>query len=177
MQDIERQLTQYAGRLDKAIQGSLRGVSPQAARELAYRLSGTDGAYTQDMNLPATAQRLHALLDDMKNWAPPVLLLDDDGAPADVFPYPQRCRAGVPLREVPEGISAALDQFYFERDRADRMRQRSQTLHRTLRTHIERCEKKLAIQIEALENADRMDEYRKYGELIQANLYLSLIHI
>lgn len=51
------------------------------------------------------------------------------------------------------------------------MAQRSASLHKTLKTHIERCEKKLAIQIEALENSRRMEEYRVNGELIQANLY------
>lgn len=170
-EEIAEALARNAGRLDKAIQASLRGMSPQASRELSFRLAGGEGAYTQDMNLPVAAQRLRTLLDEMESWGPPVLLLDEDNAPADCFPFPQLCREGMPMREVSEGISAALDQFHYERDRVERMRQRSQTLHRTLKTHIERCEKKLAIQIEALENADRMDEYRKYGELIQANLY------
>ena len=170
-EDLAAALAGNPGRLDKAIQGALRGVSPQAARELAYRLSGGEGAYTQDMNLALSAQRLRGLLDELPGWGPPTLLLDEDGAPADVFPFPQQCRAGVSARTVEAGISAALDQFYYERDRVDRMRQRAQTLHRTLRTHIERCEKKLAIQNEALENAGRMEEYRKFGELIQANLY------
>lgn len=170
-EEIAEALARNAGRLDKAIQASLRGMSPQASRELSFRLAGGEGAYTQDMNLSIAAQRLRTLLDEMESWGPPVLLLDEDNAPADCFPFPQLCREGMPMREVSEGISAALDQFHYERDRVERMRQRSQTLHRTLKTHIERCEKKLAIQIEALENADRMDEYRKYGELIQANLY------
>ena len=168
---IAAALAQTPGRLDKAIQSALRGVSPQAARELSFRVSGGEGAYTQDIQLDTAARRLRSLLDDMPLWGPPTLLLDEDGAPADVFPYPQLCREGEKVRAVEAGISAALDQFYYERDRADRMRQRSQTLHKTLKTHIERCEKKLAIQIEALDNAARMDEYRKFGELIQANLY------
>ena len=51
------------------------------------------------------------------------------------------------------------------------MNQRASSLAHTLKNHIERCEKKIAIQLEALEGAARMEEYRQKGELIQANLY------
>ena len=42
---------------------------------------------------------------------------------------------------------------------------------RLLKTHIERCEKKLALQNEELANAARMEEYRLMGELLNANLW------
>ena len=159
------------GRLSKALQGGITGLSPQAAREIAFRLTGTAETHLEDAAVPALAERLRELLSSLYDLRPPVLLLGEDGEPVDVFPYPQLNLTGAALREVPEGISRALDLLFLGRDRRERMAQRSASLHKTLKTHIERCEKKLAIQIEALENSRRMEEYRVNGELIQANLY------
>lgn len=170
-QALSQMLQGAGGKLAKALQGGIAGLSPQAARELAFRLTGQHDAHLDALNVPQTAQRLRALLDGLYDLQPPVLMVGEDGEATDVFPYPQLSLTGMPMREVPEGISHALDLFYAGRDRRERMQQRSASLHRTLKTHIERCEKKLAIQLEELENSQRMDEYRINGELIQANLY------
>ena len=42
---------------------------------------------------------------------------------------------------------------------------------RLLKTHVERCEKKLSLQEEELAGAARMEEYRIMGEVLNANLY------
>jgi predicted ribosome quality control (RQC) complex YloA/Tae2 family protein len=42
---------------------------------------------------------------------------------------------------------------------------------RLLKTHTDRCEKKLAMQEEELASAEKMEEYRILGETINANLY------
>ena len=51
------------------------------------------------------------------------------------------------------------------------MEQKSSSMVRLLKTHMERCEKKLALQNEELANAARMEEYRLMGELLNANLW------
>lgn len=69
-------------------------------------------------------------------------------------------------------LSAALDEFYRARDLAERMQQKSAALHRVLKNNLERSEKKLAIQEEALLNCERAEDYRIKGELLMANLHL-----
>ncbi|MBQ8972958.1 MAG: NFACT family protein, partial [Clostridia bacterium] len=51
--------------------------------------------------------------------------------------------------------------------------QKSAAIHRVLKTNIERCERKLALQREALAGSERMEEYRVKGELLTANLYMA----
>ena len=46
-------------------------------------------------------------------------------------------------------------------------------MHRVLKTNIERLERKLALQQEALLGSERMEEYRIKGELLTANLNLA----
>lgn len=69
-------------------------------------------------------------------------------------------------------LSQAFDAFYDGRDRQNRMQQRSAGLRKLIKTHIERSEKKLALQEEELQNAEKMEDYRVMGELLTAQLHL-----
>jgi len=169
--ELSARLAENGGKLHKAIAASVAGFSPQAAREAALRIAGDSEAMVSDIGAEQAARALRAYLDAMPGMGPCVVMLGEDGAPSDVYPFEQQRLFGLPRADYPQGPSAALDAFYYERDRRERMNQRASSLAHTLKNHIERCEKKIAIQNEALGNAARMEEYRKNGELIQANLY------
>ena len=169
-QEIEQRLSEAGGKLDKAIGASIAGFSPQAAREACARIGLDASALIQELDVERTAAQLHAYLEAMPQMGPCVITLAEDGSPADVYPFAQ---LHLPLAKTApyDSPSAALDAYFYERDRRDRMNQRASSLAHTLKNHIERCEKKIALQNEALEGAARMEEYRQKGELIQANLY------
>ena len=167
---IAASLTAAGGKLDKAIGASIAGFSPQAAREAAARIGLDGSSLIADIDVQQAADALEAYLRTMPTLSPCVVTLDDTDAPTDVFPFPQAHLSMAHIREF-DSPSAALDAYFYERDRRDRLNQRSASLAHTLKNHIERCEKKIAIQNEALESAARMEEYRQYGELLQANLY------
>ena len=169
--ELAARLGETGGKLHKAIGACVAGFSPQAAREAALRIAGDSEALVQDVGAQEAASALRAYLDAMPGMGPSVVMLGEDGAPGDIYPFEQQRLYGLPYEAFPQGPSAALDAFYYERDRRERMNQRASSLAHTLKNHIERCEKKIAIQNEALGNAARMEEYRKSGELIQANLY------
>ena len=169
-QEIARRLAEAGGKLDKAIGACIAGFSPQASREACARIGLGASALVQELDVERTAEQLHAYLKAMPQLGPCVITLAEDGSPSDVYPFAQ---LHLPLAKTApfNSPSAALDAYFYERDRRDRMNQRASSLAHTLKNHIERCEKKIAIQNEALESAARMEEYRQKGELIQANLY------
>lgn len=106
----------------------------------------------------------------MADAADPRVLLNEQGDPEDVFPFPYLSRDL--SRQVSEpSVSAALERYFGARDRQDRLTQKSASMVRLLKGHIERCEKKLALQEEELASAQRMEEYRIMGDLINANLW------
>ena len=168
--DIAQRLEETGGKLDKAIGSILAGFSPQATREACARIGVDTAALINEIDVQSVSEALHSYLTRMPSMGPCVVNLSENGAPADVYPFRQ---LHLPCSDTVEydGPSAALDAFFYERDRRDRMNQRASSLAHTLKNHIERCEKKIAIQNEALESAARMEEYRQKGELIQANLY------
>ena len=169
--EIAQRLAETGGKLHKAISAVIAGFSPQAAKEAALRVCGDSEKLISELDVQGTASALRAYLDRMPEMGPSVVMLSEDGVPSDIYPFEQIRLFGMPLESYPKGPSTALDAFYYERDRRERMNQKASSIAHTLKNHIERCEKKIAIQNEALGNAARMEEYRKNGELIQANLY------
>lgn len=168
--EIMQRLTETGGKLHKAISAAIAGFSLQAAKEAALRLCGDSEMLVTELDIQACASSLRAYLDAMPGMGPSVVMMNEDGVPSDIYPFEQLRLFGMP-HESYDSPSAALDAFYYERDRRERMNQKASSIAHTLKNHIERCEKKIAIQNEALGNAARMEEYRKNGELIQANLY------
>jgi len=169
--EITSRLLETGGKLDKAIGASIAGFSPQAAREACARMGFESFCLISEIDTEKAAHELFAYLQEMPSLGPCCVLTSEEGTPADIYPFPQAHLPLAQYAEYPAGPSAALDAYFYERDRRDRMAQRAGSLAHTLKNHIERCEKKIAIQNEALASAARMEEYRQKGELIQANLY------
>ena len=152
----------------KAIAASISGLSMPTAKELAFRV--LERGEDRPSDLAGAARRLSDLIHRLPDMADPRVLLDDAGDPADVFAFPYLMH---PLaNQVPAPtVSAALERYFGSRDRQDRLNQKSAGMVKLLKTHIERCEKKLAQQEEDLSNAARLEEFRLMGELINANLW------
>ena len=164
-------LNALSGPLDKALSASIRGLSPVAAREIAFRAAGMHRTDLSDLNVPELAKVVCALFARMPGMARPTAQMAPDGLMADVLPF-QYLSLDTAMQRPYPSLSAALDEFYFGRDRRDRMNQKSQTLKRLIKTHLERDEKKLALQEEELSDSARMEEYRVAGELLTAQAYL-----
>ena len=153
---------------EKALAGSVRGLSLPTAREIALRVLSPGEKEPED--LQACAERIADLLARLPGMLSPRVEYAENGEAAEVYPFPWL--SGVPERqkEFPS-LSRALEAYYGTRDQQDRLRQKSASIVRLLKTHMERCEKKLALQEEELAGAARMEEYRIMGEVLNANLF------
>ena len=170
--DIVRALQGASGPLHKAIAASISGLSVQTARELAFRAAGNEDAHTQELDMSSIAPAVARALSEVQGEAAPALLFAETGEPVDVVAFPYLSRAALRSERFAT-ISEAMDAFYRARDRAERIKQKSAALHRVLKNNIERCERKLALQKEALLGSERMEEYRVKGELLTASLHLA----
>ena len=158
--------------LHKALSECVSGLSTQTAREIAYRTLGDESASTGSLAPEAVAEAVVRVMQEMLGeFSPALLYAPGEDAPIDAVPIPFNSRAHLDCRPMPS-LSAALDEFYRARDLAERMQQKSAALHRVLKNNLERSEKKLAIQEEALLNCERAEDYRIKGELLMANLHL-----
>ena len=65
-------------------------------------------------------------------------------------------------------ISEVLSSFYAEKDTYSRMHQKSTDLRKVLSALVERTSKKYDIQRKQLQDVEKREKYRIYGELLQA---------
>ena len=156
---------------EKALAAAVSGLSQISAREIALRALGPGGEYPDDPEGRAeVCEKTARFFAGMPERTDPRVLLNEEGEAEDVFPFPFLSRD--PERQKPcATVSGALESYFGARDRQDRLRQKSASMVRLLKTQTERCEKKLALQEEELAGAARMEEYRIMGEVLNANLF------
>ena len=156
-----------AGKLSRALADTVTGLSRASAEELACRvLQG--GEWPDDLR--DACRRLAGLLRRLPDMADARVLFNENGEAEDVFPFlylSERTDAQRPYKT----LSEALEVYYGTRDVRERLNQRSASMIRMLKGQMERCQRKLAMQLEELSSAERMEEYRRMGEAINANLY------
>lgn len=170
----ERVLAQGEARLSAALLHSLQGVSPIVCRELANRAAGED-LLVSSLSLAQKSillQELEALLKRVSGGSPePEMVLDQEGKPVDFAFLPVRQYGSLMnVRAYPE-LSALLDDFYTERDRAERTKQRAQDLFRLLTSTMERITRRLNAQRAELAASEDREELRIRAELINAYQY------
>ena len=161
-------------RLSEAILETLQGVSPLVSREIAYFASPDDVAATEISEI--SAERLTKKITEIKNTiengkAAPTMLLRDGVKPYD-FTFADVMQYGFAVTAKQfESFSELLDDFYYEKDRFERTKQRSQSLLKLLNNAAARAARKLQSRQAELEACTDKDTLRINAELILANQY------
>lgn len=161
--------------LSRALLNHIQGLSPIVCRELAHlSCRGTDPA-VQSM-MPEHRQRLQFFLSrtvqSVQNTSgAPYMVNRPDGKPLD-FSFMNIVQYGTAASiKRYESFSQLLDSFYYERDRAERMRTKAQDLLKVLTNASDRLARKINAQKAELSQCADRETLRIYGDLIQANLY------
>lgn len=133
-----------------AFQSAVMGVSPIVCREYENGVS----------------------VEEIKNFAehpcPNVIITQ---APFDFCFMPITQYGSLATQKNFDTFSETLDFFYYEKVRADRIRQRSGELFKTLANLNERAVRKALNRSKELEDCRDKDKYKVYGDLIVANQY------
>ena len=155
-------------RLSRALADTITGLSRGAAEELACRV--LQPGETQPSDLKDACRRIADFLKRLPFMADPRVLVNENGEAEDVFPMIYLSRPTENQRPY-KTLSEALEVYFGSRDARERLNQKSAAMVRMLKSQMERCQRKLAMQQEELASAERMEEYRRMGEAINANLY------
>ena len=146
----------------------LGGLSPLVCREAALYAAGDSSARIESMDIPAVGEKLALFFREHLLHPAPYLYSTPDRTPKQFAFCPIRQYGG--CEELPS-FMALLDNFYTVRDRKDAMRQKSQSVRKTVQNLCQRLTRKLAIQEkECLESMDR-ERLRQLGDILTANLH------
>lgn len=158
---------------DKWLLDTFSGISPLGCREIAFAAYGeTDRRIT-----PENANHLETAVKAASDAAnegkfTPYLLMGEGNRPADFYCFPVRqygkAREGI----VCESFSQLLEEFYSGRARAERVRQRSAAMTKSVKNARDRLARKLAMQNEELKQTFDRERLRQYGDIVSANIHL-----
>ncbi len=153
--------------------GSLGGISPQVARELAFRTTGRVDAPAPACDSNRLVAALRDVLRPMQDggWQP--MLYVRDGAPVAFSPTPLISVAATPATTAEEdrSISAIIARFFAETDRATAHGERRNRLVQAIGGIAARIDTRLAALRGELKRAEDAELNRRKGEAIYAAAY------
>lgn len=161
-------------KLSKALLNTIQGVSPVICREIEY-LTGRGNDITTGSLTNEDKKRLlfflNRMITQLKEHSGTPCMAVVNGKPMDFafMDITQYGEAAVIKRS--ESFSSLLDDFFNERDTAERMKVKSQDLHRLLANTTERLSRKINSQSAELAQCTDREPLRIMGDLLQANLY------
>ena len=156
----------------KALLSSYTGVSPLIAHEICY-LSDLSDAMASELTAKE-AKRLYDAFSSIFNKVEkenftPVIYYENN------IPKEYSC---VPVTSYENGntvsydsVCALIRDYYSQKEKHSRSRQKSADLRKIVSTILERDVKKYDLQCRQLKDTEKMDTYRIYGELLQTYGY------
>ncbi len=157
-------------RCDKFLVDRFCGIAPVVAREVTYRSTGhTDTplryCFAEDVwtQFSAVIERIRE-----ESFAPSLIL---DGERAVEYSFLPLSQYGTMECRPFESAGTLLDRYFETRDNAQRVHQRAADILRLLTNAESRIRKKLDLQRGELADCEQGGEYKKYGDLITANIY------
>lgn len=161
---------------DKAVLGAFSGISPLISREIVYNSFGTCEVYMKQLDYSKIldlAASCFEIFNKVKNkeFHPCYLVRKDTDKPfefsaLEIFQYEAAAE-----KVLQTTMSEAAESFYYERDKRERLLKKSAHLVKVVSNNLERCAKKLIAQNAELSDTENMEKYKRYAELITANLY------
>ncbi len=168
---LAERLCQLTMPLSKALMECVAGMASVCSKEVCAQVGLEAQCPCGELDVHMAANQLACFFQSVSDHFTPVTLYDEAGLAIDFFPFPYLTRDGGCQKKQPT-LSAAMDAFYLGRDLRMRMQQRSLGLQKHIKSALERTEKKKAIMLETLANADKTEQNRVYGDLLTANLHL-----
>ena len=157
----------------KAIYTSISGISPMFAQELAFE-AGLDG----DASIQSITGNQHSSLMEAyrklierinnKDYSPQIYY--QNNIPKDFSPFKLKIFEQLECQEE-ESMSTIIDMYYHTKDLVTRIRQKSSDLRKIVTTAIERSSKKMNIQQKQINDTQKKDKFKIYGELINTYGY------
>ena len=160
--------------IHKAIYFSFNGISPTISEEICFRANINSSTFTNELtdddynNLYTHFNIITNIIKN--NEFTPNIIVDENTNYKDF--------SGIKLtiynnyeHIMDDSISSILDNYYVKSSNNSRINQKSSDIKKIITTNLERCYKKLDLQLKQIEDTKSRDKYRIKGELITANIY------
>ena len=154
--------------LHQRLMDALGGLSPLVCREAALYAEADVDARVEGLDAEECADRLNLFFREHILHPAPYYYALPDGTPKQF--------AFCPIRQYgeyrrAESFGELMDMYYTVRDRKDAMRQKSQSVRKTVQNLCQRLQRKLAIQEKELTATFDRERLRQLGDIVTANIH------
>lgn len=161
--------------LSKSVYINFAGISPLIAEEIILRaslLSQAPSTSLSELEYTHLFHTIQNLLEDINahNFTPNIIYKGEEAiefSSINLYSYEGKEYK----RESFDSVSKMLYDFYSSREAFVLNRQKSSDLRRIVNTALERASKKYDLQEKQLQDADKKDIYRVYGDLLNTYGY------
>jgi predicted ribosome quality control (RQC) complex YloA/Tae2 family protein len=159
-EDILRKIDFNSGKIDRQLVENFAGISPLFAKEVMFQ-SGLANRTTVPKTFVSLMNRVRS-----EEISPSIITA---GNKENFYLFPLEHLKG----EVKSfsTLSEMLDRFYFGKAERDRVKQQGNDIERLIFNEKEKNEKKIEKLKATLTEAEKADQYQRFGELLTANLY------
>lgn len=162
----------------KALYNSFTGLSPLLSQEICVRAKvdgdASTAVFTEADDGSTLLDQLYTSFGEMMtavkegSFSPSIYY--ENGVPIEFSALPLTSYAENDKKDF-TSISALLEQYYAEKNKVTRIRQKSADLRKIVQTALERNIKKYDLQIRQMQDTLKKDKYRIYGELLNTYGY------
>lgn len=160
--------------IHKAIYFSFNGISPIISEEICYQ-SNINSSTAVELLTVEDLSTIFSKFTDLvsliqKNHYEPNIIIDEDESYTDFSSIRLESYKQFELLQL-DSISETLDTFYESKCKSSRINQKASDVKKIVQTNLERCYKKLDLQLKQIKDTENRDKFKVYGELINANMY------
>ncbi|MGG3466610.1 NFACT RNA binding domain-containing protein [Neobacillus pocheonensis] len=159
-EDVLRKIDFNSGKLDRQLVEHFAGTSPLFAKEVIFQ-SGLANRTTVPLAFISLVKKIES-----GDLSPSIM---STGGKEAFYLFPLEHLKG----EVKSfsTLSEMLDRYYFGKAERDRVKQQGNDVERFIINEKEKNEKKIEKLNRTLKEAEKAEQYQRFGELLTANLY------
>ena len=156
---------------DKFICGAYLGIASVTAREMVYRASKRSNSSLSDVTVNTLFEGFSSVVDTIRNNDYTPCIIYENNIPIEYCFTPLTHYGESYVCKSFDSVSVMLDTFFESRDKEARIKQRAADLFKILSHAESRITKKLEAQRSEIAECEKGSTYKKYGDLITANMY------
>ena len=155
---------------DKFIVGAFSGIAPVVAREIVYLSTGHTDTPVKYCFFEDVWKQLSRVVESITEERFEPCIVFDGATPVEYSFIPLTQYGELEIRGI-ESAGKIFDTYFDTRDKEQRVRQRASDILKLLTNAESRIRRKLEAQRGELADCEKGVEYKKYGDLIIANIY------
>lgn len=157
----------------KAIYSAYTGISPIFAQEICYRAkvdSDIPAQSLNDIDISNLYREMSVFAEAIREHSFEPQIIYKDGLPVEFSVFTLSLYDGYETKKY-TCVSELLGIYYSERNVVNNIRQRSSDLRKVVTNLLERNVKKYDLQLKQMNDTQKRDKYKVYGELINTYGY------